>query len=561
MRAPLLLLLSLGALLAATPSAEAAPVRVGIGSIKGPGAKEVTAALERAIAAESGFEAVKGTDGVQAVINGVITKAGKKFDAALTVDSPKGETLKSWRIRAKKPDRLAQLIESDLWNRIGPTLKGLGGGDGGGAEPSGGGAEASGDPNRKKVGLLKVEGSAKSKAELLVVGGFRSTPGLEIVATEVIRGQALKSGVQLDDPNGRVEIARALGLSAFLSLKLEERGGGLEGTALVTDASDGKTASEAKAQAKNSTNLARDLKAATLPLFERTQVPSGKAEGPKQANLPPPSSPPPPPAASSESSGSGSVTKAETSPGPAEKLQKDRSHSPLEIAAGVKFFTRKLTYNDDLFGALRPYDLSGAPSIDAQLRWYPAAHFTSGFAAHLGLYGTFNYALALKTVDAMDREFPTSQLSFGGGLRGRIPFGANEVGLFAGYGQHSFKLDGTEGPSGIDFPSVSYGYLRFGGDGRLSPFDGFHARFGFAWRQMLAAGEIAEADWFPRATMGGLDAHLGVGYEVVSGLEIQLGAELIRYFYTMNPEPGDPRIAGGAVDQFLSATLGAAFYL
>lgn len=537
----------------------AEPVKVAIGTIKGPGAKEVTEALKRAIASDAGFEVVTNKDGAAAVINGVVSKAGKKLDAALTVDDPQGQTLKSWRIRAKKAARLAQLIEGDLWNRIGPTLKGLAGGGGGGSTEASPEAPAV-DPNLRKVGLLKVEGSAKNKAELLVVGGFRSTPGLELVATEVIRGQALKLGLQLDDASGRVEIARALGLSAYLSLKLEEKTGGLEGTALVTDASDGRTASEAKASAKNSTNLSRDLKAATLPLFERTQAPTGKAaEAPKLAAAPPPPAAAPPPAPSG--GGGSEPTKIETSAPDKEKAIKDRSHSPLEVAAGLKFFTRGLTYNDDLYGALRPYDLSGAPSLDAQLRWYPGAHFGSGLASIFGVYGQFNYALGLKTVDAMDREFATSQLAFGGGLRVRIPIGASELGVFGGYGQHAFTLDGTDGPNGIDFPSVSYGFLRYGADGRLSPFDGFHARFGFAWRQMLSAGEIAEADWFPRATMGGLDAQLGVGYEVVSGLEVQLGAELIRYFYSMNPEPGDGRVAGGAVDQYLSATLGVAFYL
>lgn len=543
-------------------SAFADPVKVAIGTIKGPGAKEVTEALKRSISSEAGFEVVGSKDGAAAVINGVVSKAGKKLDAALTVEDAQGQTLKSWRIRAKKAARLAQLIEGDLWNRIGPTLKGLAGGEGSGGGESAPDAPAV-DPNLRKVGLLKVEGSAKNKAELLVVGGFRSTPGLELVATEVIRGQALKLGVQLDDPSGRVEIARALGLSAYLSLKLEEKSGGLEGTALVTDASDGRTASEAKASAKNSTNLSRDLKAAALPLFERTKAPTGKAaEAPMLAAAPPPpAAPPPAPSGGGSSSGGSESTQLETTAPAKDKGIKDRSHSPLEIAAGLKFFTRSLTYNDDLYGALRPYDLSGAPSLDAQLRWYPGAHFGSGIASIFGVYGQFNYALGLKTVDAMEREFATSQLSFGGGLRVRIPLGASELGVFGGYGQHGFTLDGTDGPTGIDFPSVSYGFLRYGADGRLSPFDGFHARFGFAWRQMLSAGEIAEADWFPRATMGGLDAQLGVGYEVVSGLEVQLGAELIRYFYAMNPEPGDGRVAGGAVDQYLSATLGVAFYL
>ena len=43
---------------------------------------------------------------------------------------------------------------------------------------------------------------------------------------------------------------------------------------------------------------------------------------------------------------------------------------------------------------------------------------------------------------------------------------------------------------------------------------------------------------------------------VMSGLAWAQGTELV---YKMNPEPGDPRIAGGAVDQFLGAHIGMTF--
>jgi len=50
-----------------------------------------------------------------------------------------------------------------------------------------------------------------------------------------------------------------------------------------------------------------------------------------------------------------------------------------------------------------------------------------------------------------------------------------------------------------------------------------------------------------------------VGYELDAGLEIRLGFDVRRYFFSMNPEVGDPFIAGGALDQYLGYTLGIAY--
>ena len=53
----------------------------------------------------------------------------------------------------------------------------------------------------------------------------------------------------------------------------------------------------------------------------------------------------------------------------------------------------------------------------------------------------------------------------------------------------------------------------------------------------------------------GLDANLGLGVELGSSFEIRLMGVLQRYGFSFNPEPGDPRVAGGATDTYLSGGL------
>jgi len=82
-----------------------------------------------------------------------------------------------------------------------------------------------------------------------------------------------------------------------------------------------------------------------------------------------------------------------------------------------------------------------------------------------------------------------------------------------------------------------------------------HARL--AYLAVTDAGEIGEDDWFPRLSVAGIEATLEAGYVLPDGLSLRLGVDLRRYFYSLNPEPGDAWIAGGALDQYVAGQLGA----
>ena len=80
---------------------------------------------------------------------------------------------------------------------------------------------------------------------------------------------------------------------------------------------------------------------------------------------------------------------------------------------------------------------------------------------------------------------------------------------------------------------------------------------GFDYLLIRGAGMITSAQYFPRATAGGINASLGLSYAITPAIGVAATANLRRYFFNMHSAPGDPMVAGGAVDQYPSATLSA----
>jgi hypothetical protein len=57
--------------------------------------------------------------------------------------------------------------------------------------------------------------------------------------------------------------------------------------------------------------------------------------------------------------------------------------------------------------------------------------------------------------------------------------------------------------------------------------------------------------------LGGVYAMLGGTYRVASAIELNLRVSYARFFSSANSERGDRYIAGGALDQYVIASLGA----
>src|SRR5262249_55543961 len=101
-----------------------------------------------------------------------------------------------------------------------------------------------------------------------------------------------------------------------------------------------------------------------------------------------------------------------------------------------------------------------------------------------------------------------------------------------------------------------------GADSRIELAQAFALKLGAAYLLPTSYGELADKAWFPHTGGGGLEAAIGLGYEISSVVELDLGLAYDRYFLSLKPEPGDTgvavqrRIAGGLTDQFFTGQLG-----
>lgn len=228
---------------------------------------------------------------------------------------------------------------------------------------------------------------------------------------------------------------------------------------------------------------------------------------------------------------------------------------PLELEAGLALVHRSFRYTDDLFGRLRGYGLPAAPFVHLGARWYPAAHVGGGPLAGLGVRLAGAFGLALQSRGANDVTFPTEAWSVEAGLRYRLAVDEVVLHADAGYHAHAFTIGAAEdGRIDPDVPSVELHSLRVGAGLRWELPAGVFFTGGGAYLAPVAVGGVTDEAWFPRASAGGVEADGGLGVRL-GDLEVAARFAWRRYFYAMNTLPGDARVAGGALDDYLAGRL------
>ena len=234
----------------------------------------------------------------------------------------------------------------------------------------------------------------------------------------------------------------------------------------------------------------------------------------------------------------------------------------LQFGIGGKALFRTLSWTDDM-GALAPYSLSPGPEVGAWFEAYPAAFMTSGFAANIGIFGSFNYGIGAKsrTPAPASTELTTKYQDFLVGLKVRIPLGMFNPYVSGAYGMQTFKLD----PAGADRPNFSYSFIRPGAGVRIqaTPMVDIEVGAGFLLVNAMgtAAGELKSAMFFPRATATGIDAGLSIGVRFSSLLGVRAGADFRQYGIVSGYQAGDPVVAGGATDRYITAWGGVELLL
>jgi hypothetical protein len=272
---------------------------------------------------------------------------------------------------------------------------------------------------------------------------------------------------------------------------------------------------------------------------------------------------------------------------PAEEVpseEKKPGRRPLELLVGARLYSRSFVYSQLRYGNVFDYKLGAAPAIITAARVYPFAFFRDDALGNLGIMARLELGIATSTNYAQpqpDGTTVTHPLNTGTsdwqvGLRGRLPVGPHELGLFALYGAHSFVLVGDEGPSADRpnrpyplVPDVNYTFIRPGVDARLYV---SRLTFGahFAPRFLTSMKQIdQDRFWFPGATGSGVDFGAMAAFRILSFLSIAAGVDYLRYGFDFNAIPNDaglpgsraPLIAGGATDTYISGWAGILLHL
>lgn len=226
----------------------------------------------------------------------------------------------------------------------------------------------------------------------------------------------------------------------------------------------------------------------------------------------------------------------------------DENPPRFEISAGAGVFGRKLAYRDIVTRGLQAYELPATPIFELGVTAYALQRPSWG----LGLTGGYARSLGFSSETSRGETLSSSHQRWQAGLRFLSRHGASRWGAQALLSGLSLSFE-REDPS---LPAARALSLQLVLDGEIpaGPLR-LGARGGGGWA--LAMGPFE--DRFPRLNAGVLQGAAWVALPLPGRVQLRGGAEVLHFFMKFNPEPGDPFVAGGAVDQFarifLDATL------
>ena len=222
----------------------------------------------------------------------------------------------------------------------------------------------------------------------------------------------------------------------------------------------------------------------------------------------------------------------------------------LSVAVGAELYARHFSYRDDLFEALNEYDLAGTPALTFTAEAYPLASRRRDALAGIGGAARFTHVPSFDSEDLAGARYTSKARSYALGGRYRRRIARVDVAGALDYGSQSFSIASAGDAPDPDFPAVRYHYLRAGLSAAAPVWSRYAIAGAVGYRQVLSTGEIESDDFFPRASARGLDLELELSAAIGWGFDVRAGAALERYGFALDPEPGDARVAGGALDQY-----------
>lgn len=425
---------------------------------------------------------------------------------------------------------------------------------------------------KKAIAVGIIEGPQGGPTRKRVLKKLKDSKKYEITDAEDLRPDADKSAYSA--------MAQALQVEAIVVGKTSKK---LDLTLSVIGP-DGKLIKEVKLKGGSGPALE---KAIDKDLEPGIAAVLGGAAKPPEKEAPPEDEeeegPPPDEAEEDEEEDKGESTKDEDEDEGEEPEAVDDSkpgRRPIEVTVAGKIYSRNFDYSEPYYGPIFPYKLAAAPAVAFNARVYPFAFSRDDALGNLGIMAKFEFGIATKTnyqETTMGGPTVTYPLNTGMsewqvGLRGRLPVGPHELGVFGLYGAHAFVLVGDEGPPPERpnplVPDVSYQFLRVGFDARLR-FGKFTLGSHFSPRFLTSMANIDQDYWwYPGATGSGIDFGGFLAFELFRFMDVAAGADYVRYGFDFNGIPSDAMlpnsnarsIAGGATDVYLGGWLGFIFH-
>jgi hypothetical protein len=468
---------------------------------------------------------------------------------------------------------------------------------------SAGAASAAG----KRVGVPAFDGAQEALVRKKVMAVLQGH-GFELVKSRQIQSALQSSGARLDSNDGFQSLAKELALGAIVTGEVGKK----RAKITVYDGREGSTLGDATFTGANpkkvAAEVARNFWKKLGPAVQKGKVPSNAKKGQKavaeapedavdsrDAEPGPDETPTPPPAKktavavddgdkakSEEKSGEEGEEKPKKKKKQKEEEPEEEASGPkiipptLDVSVGAGLITRDFRYHQPV-STLRPYKLGAGPAVVATAIWYPLSYLTDGAMSNLGVEAHIEQAFGISsTIGAGDPDFPqgakfnTVVHEYAGGLRFRVPFGAgSQFYVSATAGEHAFVFrtsDPAMNRSNLDIPDTIYHYVRPGLGFRMEFASDLSFNLNAGYRYIFNGGGQVKDVFFPHLSVGGVDVSAYLGYRVTSIIEARLSGEFRRYFFSMNSKPEDlnmegagVRVAGGAVDQYLSGAVSLAF--
>jgi hypothetical protein len=360
-----------------------------------------------------------------------------------------------------------------------------------------------------------------------------------LVPESMVAEAARKSGVQLESEKDFAEVGKSLNVQAFVSATVRKRGN-WRVEMVVRKGETGAAMGRYEWSERRLDTLAAAMSRTTprrLQALLSNRPGAAEADGEVAEAHPAPSLP-------------------ENAPAAAPTVSEPALVRPyLEIGVGGKVFSRAMSYTDNA-SRLPGYRLDRGTAINLELAFHPFSLISgAGWVGGLGLTGGVTYAMGIGTqLDGGDGRARTEVYGYEVGLRHRATVGIVDI-----IPHVSYLVDNFVANVANISPDVRYRVARAGLGLRLALSSHAMVRASADYLHVLDAGPFTADGKFPRAKARGMDLSLGAGYAFTDTLEAQMSVGLRRYGFDMRAEPGDAPLAGGAIDEYMSMTLGVAY--